>query len=309
MPCHEIIRAPPPEPWRSGHTVSVSDLVDGAVPFDFLTRNPDGALGRFVESIWYARGTVPYTREKIAPTGSTVAVFVLGDPILQTPSNGEGETLRGETGFLIGPHDRPTVNEPTGETYAVGIVTTPIGCESLFGLRPASLRGRAVDLEGAWPTATELLSALRAIEDPGRMLDLVQHRLEVDHNPEVPGLDRVASAVALLEADPTRAIAEVADELKLSHGHLDREFTRVVGLTPRALARLLRMRRLLQRIDIRGDVGWSDYAAELGWFDQAHLIRDFKRHTGVTPSVYLAAQRATYTTVEAGDAAGFVPED
>ena len=75
-----------------------------------------------------------------------------------------------------------------------------------------------------------------------------------------------------------------------------------------ALARLLRMRRLLAGIDVRGEVDWSDRAAELGWFDQAHLIRDFKRHTGVPPSRYLAAQRAAFSANEIDDAVGFVPE-
>ena len=68
------------------------------------------------------------------------------------------------------------------------------------------------------------------------------------------------------------------------------------------------MRRLLAGLDVRGAVAWADLSAELGWYDQAHLIRDFKRHTGVSPTTYLKAQRATYTDVEAGDAAGFVPE-
>jgi methylphosphotriester-DNA--protein-cysteine methyltransferase len=62
----------------------------------------------------------------------------------------------------------------------------------------------------------------------------------------------------------------------VSHGHLDRQFTDQVGLSPRTLARILRMRRLLEEIDVHGSVGWADKAAELGWSDQAHLIRDFK---------------------------------
>ena len=68
------------------------------------------------------------------------------------------------------------------------------------------------------------------------------------------------------------------------------------------------MRRLLAGIDVRGEVDWAACAADLGWFDQPHLIRDFKRHTGVTPSHYLAAQRAAFSAEEAGDAVGFVPE-
>ncbi|MEV6492619.1 AraC family transcriptional regulator [Actinoplanes sp. NPDC051633] len=55
-------------------------------------------------------------------------------------------------------------------------------------------------------------------------------------------------------------------------------------------------------------MGWADKATELGWFDQAHLIRDFKRHTGVTPSEYIAVQRSAYDRAEAAVSAGFVPE-
>lgn len=275
-------------------------------PFDFRTRVPGPPLDRAVASIWYARGTIPYTRERIAPTGSTVAVFVLGDPILET-AHGRAP-LRAERGFLIGPHDRPVYNEPTGETFAVGIVGSPVGCEALYGLKPASLRGRVLDLEAAWPAATALREALLAASSPEAMLDVVEAHLIAGLRPAVPGIGRCARAVAMLEADPARPIAEIADGLGISHGHLDREFTRVVGLSPRALARLLRVRRLLEGLDVRGAVAWAELAHALGWFDQSHLIRDFKRHTGVTPSAYLAAQRETFGAPEPGEAAGFVPE-
>jgi len=84
--------------------------------FDFRPRVPGGPLGRAVASIWYAWGTVPYQRERIAPTGSSVAVIVLGDPIIETATGPRGGTVVAERGFLIGPHDRPVINEPTGST-------------------------------------------------------------------------------------------------------------------------------------------------------------------------------------------------
>ena len=112
--------------------------------FEFTERRPSGPLAPYVESLWHARGQIPYPRERIAPTGSTVAGIVLGPPIRQMPSG--GPPFIAETGFLIGPHDRPLVNEPTGHTHCVGVVTTPIGCRALFGVDPAALRGRVVDL-------------------------------------------------------------------------------------------------------------------------------------------------------------------
>jgi AraC-like DNA-binding protein len=272
-------------------------------PFDFRRREPEPGLGRFVATLWYARGQVPYARERIAPTGSAVAVLVLGEPILQTPEG--GETLRADRGFLVGPHDRPATNEPTGETFAVGVVSTPVGCEALFGVPPSTIRGRAVELEAAWPAAAELRARLLTCEDPEEMLDLLAGAL-TPNEAAVVGLDRCERAVAMLERDPARPIAEIAAELDVSHGHLDREFVRIVGLSPRSLAQLLRARKLLAMIDVHEGVDWAEAATDLGWYDQAHLIRDFKRYTGVTPSQYVAAQRASFT--EADDAAGFVPE-
>ncbi len=276
--------------------------------FEYETRIPANPLRGSVELLWFARGTIPYTRERIAPTGSTVGVFVLGDPILQTANDGNGVTIRAERGFLIGPHDRPVVNEPTGETHAVGIVTTPVGCEAVFGIPPAALRAKVFDLEDVWSDAVAIRTVLLAEPSAGARLQLLEHWLSVEVPTLTRQLRRCQAAVAALQDSPTRPIAEIASDLEISHGYLDREFTRVVGLTPRSLARLLRMRGLLERIDIRSSVPWAELAAEFGWFDQAHLIRDFKRHTGVTPSHYVEAQRAAYAPVEVGDAAGFVPE-
>lgn len=276
--------------------------------FDFRSRIPTGPLDRAVASIWYARGRVPYRRERIAPTGSSVAVIVLGDPIIETAVGARGGSVVADRGFFIGPHDRPVINEPTGETFAVGVVTTPVGCAAVFDVAPGSVAGRVVPLDEAWAGAAEVRNELLAMTDPEAMLDRLTGALEDGLDLTDPGLDRCARAVEILEADPLVSIAEVAQELGVSHGHLDREFRRIVGLRPRQLARQRRVARLLAGIDARGDVAWADLAAALGWADQSHLIRDVKRHTGVTPSAYLVAQRAWSTGGDPAAAAGFVPE-
>lgn len=270
--------------------------------FTYVTRRPD-ALAPWVESVWFARGRIDYRRELIAPTGSTVAVVVLGDPIRLVAGDGSAFVAHG--GFLLGPHDRPVVNEPLGETHCVGVVTTPIGCRALFDVAPASVRGRVVDLLAAWPSSADLRRALLAGTTTAEMaLDLYQSVLA----PGEPGpaVRRCAAAVAALDKDPMRPIAGLAAELGVSHGHLDREFTAVVGLSPRVLSRILRLRALLAAIDVYAVVDWPGLAAAYGWFDQSHFIRDFRRHTGVTPSRYVAAQRAAFTPDQAEP--GFVPE-
>lgn len=278
-----------------------------AQPFDFdlVTRTPGPPLSRFVEAIWYARGTVPYS-ETINPTGSSLAVFVLGDPMLCGAFGDGRRPLRAEHGFFVGPHDRPMVNEPTGETIAVGIVSKAVGCQALFGVVPSHLRGQAHDLETIWPAATFLRESLLTTDSKEAMLDMVEQYLAATLDTSTVGLERCEKAIELLEVDPTRPIADIAEDLGVSHGHLDRELTRIVGLTPRALARLMRIRCLLQNIDTYGSHEWGELVAKLGWTDQTHLLRDFERHTGVTPADYIAAQQ---TSVPAAlSHAGFVPD-
>lgn len=272
--------------------------------FEFIERRPAGRLGRYVESVWHARGQIPYARERIAPTGSTVAGIVLGPPIRQIPAG--GPPFLAETGFLIGPHDRPLVNEPTGRTDCVGVVTTPIGCAAVFGVPPASLRGRVVDLLSVWPPGVALRHDLLDAA-PATTLDRTEAVLAAGLDESDRALDRCAAVVATLEAGPARPVGDIAAELGISHGHLDREFTRVVGLAPRTLARVLRVRRLLEQIDVEEALVWGDLAADLGWYDQAHLVRDVTRLTGVPPTAYVRAQRRFLAPAE--QAPGFVPDD
>jgi len=275
--------------------------------FEYVTRQICGEAGRFVELIWFARGRITGVSELIAPTGSTVAAVVLGDPIRLTTDNGDAP-LVADTGFLIGPHDRPVMNEPLGETYCVGIVTTPVGCRPCFGLAPAALRGRVVDLKEVWTRAPALRVELSTSRSPADALDIVASTLSMSEPFGWKAFERCEAAVEALSADPARPVAEIAAGLGVSHGHLDRQFTGQVGLSPRTLARILRLRRLLDHIDVYESVAWANWASELGWFDQAHLIRDFKRHTGVTPSEYAVAQRSAYDRTEAAASAGFVPQ-
>jgi AraC-like DNA-binding protein len=275
-----------------------------AVDFEFTERRPAGRLGRYVESVWHARGQIAYAREKIAPTGSTVAGIVLGPPIRQTPA--EGPPFLATTGFLIGPHDRPLVNEPTGRTDCVGVVTTPIGCRAVLGVHPATLRGRVVDLLSVWPAGRGLRDDLLGTEPGERVLEATEAVLAACLDESDPALDRCEQVVAALEAGPARRLADVARDLGISHGHLDREFTRVVGMAPRTLARVLRVRRLLEQIDVEDALVWSDLAADLGWYDQAHLVRDVTRHLGVPPTAYVRAQRRFLAPDE--QTPGFVPE-
>jgi AraC-like DNA-binding protein len=140
------------------------------------------------------------------------------------------------------------------------------------------LAGRAVPLSEVWGRPigdeaglkSELLNRLASV-DPGRS-------------------DLVHAAARLLR---TRGVAEAARALDVSERHLRTLFTKAVGLSPKQFARVDRVRRVVARGG-RGE--WARVAAELGYYDQAHLTREFRATMGVPPGAYLAGNlpAATY---------------
>ena len=62
-------------------------------------------------------------------------------------------------------------------------------------------------------------------------------------------------------------------------------FREELGLTPKAVARVLRFEQAV-RLAERSDFGWGRVARECGYYDQAHLIREFKSISGCTPGTF-----------------------
>jgi AraC-like DNA-binding protein len=83
-------------------------------------------------------------------------------------------------------------------------------------------------------------------------------------------------------------IHRVAEEVGWSHKHLITRFREQVGLSPKTSARLVRFDRVLRALEQPEPYGWERIAAESGYADQPHLVREFRTFTGGTPSDFLA---------------------
>jgi AraC-like DNA-binding protein len=103
------------------------------------------------------------------------------------------------------------------------------------------------------------------------------------HLAEAPGPDRrIAHAVTQLCGGGR--VDDVARALGVSRQYLARAFRREVGISPKALARIARMQRAAAAIG-RGEASLARIAAELGYFDQAHLANEVRALSGVSPGV------------------------
>ncbi|MCU1374755.1 MAG: Helix-turn-helix, AraC domain protein [Actinomycetia bacterium] len=217
---------------------------------------PSPPVARFVEGYWLVTwdraGRAPDERQ-VPP--QPVASIVLGDG----PARLEGPSSATCTRTLAG------AGRMLGVTF-----------------RPAGFR----------PFAAGPLSELAERVVPYDELPVDVDAVDAHLAALVPDEPRPSEATTLvverIAADPSVVrVATLADHLELSERQLQRRFLDHVGVRPKQVIRRYRLAEAAERART-SDVDWAALAAELGYSDQSHLVRDFTAVLGRSPERWLA---------------------
>jgi AraC-like DNA-binding protein len=198
------------------------------------------------------------------------------------------------TSFVAGLDERSAVTEHDGEAAGVEVSLTPLAAHQVFRVPMHTLAHRVVELDDVLgPEADRLAERLHdAPTWPARFRildDTILGRVSDAPEPS-PG---VAWAYhQLLATAGCIRIGALASELGWSRKRLAARFREEVGLPAKSLARILRFRRALRLLEHDDDRSLGEIALDCGYFDQAHLNRDFRSFSGCTPTELLARRRA-----------------
>jgi AraC-like DNA-binding protein len=192
--------------------------------------------------------------------------------------------------FIMGVHGEHTVLEGACAPAYLQVFLGPLGAYTLLGMPMTELRGQVVDLaEVLGPPGRHLVERLRA--EPtwrgrfGIVDQLLLDRLDTGPHPS-PEVGRAWQL--LVAAGGSAPIRRIADEVGWSHKHLITRLGQQVGLAPKTAARLIRFDRVVRAMSRPRPHGWERIAAECGYADQSHLVREFRTFTGSTPTAVLA---------------------
>jgi AraC-like DNA-binding protein len=219
---------------------------------------PHAALRPYVRCYWELEGTGNGV-ETILPDGCAEVVFHYGDPFVRAGR-------KQPSAIFVGQMTGPVHIQPTGAIGCFGVRFEPLGAWTLTGAPQDRLTNTIVD-------AGEFFH-IRAVFDAADRKRAVEAML----------LERIPSGTpgwqdGLIEVAAGRLrMQDFRSGTGVGNRHFERLFKTRVGLTPRLFSRLLRFRRA-----IASHGSWADIAAECGYADQSHLIRDFKEFAGRTP--------------------------
>ena len=187
--------------------------------------------------------------------------------------------------------------ELSGRGQVFGVKFRPGAFHPFLRRSVAEITGRMLPLAALWGAAdaTRLAADLAAVGSSGAgsfeaQAQVAERHLRAHWPPFDPEVARVGEIVhALLYDRSITRVDEVAHRAGLSPRSLQRLFQRYVGVTPKWVLQRYRLHEAAARLAERGDETWAEVAADLGYFDQSHFIRDFTRAVGLTPAAYADA--------------------
>lgn len=175
-----------------------------------------------------------------------------------------------------------------GDQEGVAIELTPPGFHALFDMPASELWNLSLELEDVDPLRAELWERLQGTVDwPERFRicdEVLGHHVRC---PEATSTVDVAWKLLAASAGTTR-IGVLADEVGWSRQNLTRRFHREFGLGPKLAASVIRFERAQRMLDSSSSI--SRIASCCGYFDQAHMNRDFIRLSGLPPAQLVAGR-------------------
>jgi AraC-like DNA-binding protein len=255
-----------------------SAMVAGA---ELTLRRPIYSLRSYLGCFW-AIETTSATRLRTLPDGcAAISVEVR-----------EGASPKC---LIVGPCLTPTERVPAAGQILFGVRLRPGVAFSLTGVPVYKLADRRMRLAAILPDDDPPLEKrLAAMQTPDERFDALEQFLL----PRMVGTQidfRVQSALKRIEdCAGQMPIAELARACRVSPRHLNRLMRNWVGVSPKRLARFVRFQTLLERMEA-SPPNPARAAAELGYFDQAHLANEVAQFAGMSPGLVAAHRVADFS--------------
>jgi transcriptional regulator GlxA family with amidase domain len=143
------------------------------------------------------------------------------------------------------------------------------------------------DFEGEAVLGRELGELLRRLGDVSSFTDRVRVA-DAYLCAKRPALDSISSmttaATKVLSSSGCVRVSDLAHHAGLGIRQFERRFRYEIGIPPKLYARIVRFEAALQRKATSPGARWIDIAHALGYHDQMHMVHDFNRLSGDSPT-------------------------
>lgn len=257
--------------------------------FEMVRRAPGPRLQGVVADLCGYRETMPGRFRNVEYASLTVPLVIsFAEPFAIGLGKDPGDNDRFAS-FAAGLYAGPVVIESFGGACCVQVNFTPLGARRFFGLPMSALTDRMVALDDVLGhEGTALRERLGNARDWSARFAIVETFVAARLTEARETQAEIAWAYDRIIVSGGRVrVSLLADRLDWSRKHLSAKFSNAIGVGPKTLSRIVRFNRALG-LSRRDKSDWADIAANCGYADQAHLVREFRDLAGETPTTLAA---------------------
>lgn len=252
------------------------------------TYKPNIKLSDFVKRYWTLDGEKENIPQKntIVPDGTMKMIFHYGDTYKHHSQNGEVTIL--PKFFLIGQLTKPYVIEPVGITGSFVVQFKPNGFFPFTSIPVKELENKAIPLnklfgEEGIKLGNQILNANSTSERIQIIENFLFNVLSDKNN-----VDNIVKSTVetIFRTNGQFSVNEFSSTNDVSRRQLARKFSSAIGLSPKQLAKTIRIQSTLKVLLNEEITSLTELAYENEYFDQAHFIKEFKEFTGLTPKKF-----------------------
>jgi AraC-like DNA-binding protein len=253
---------------------------------NFRLIRPAAALSRYIKHYWFLEMEACETvGERVVPTGYMELTFHFANHLLKRK-----RTEELQPGIILCGQKTDYFDVlPTGKTAMLSIQFFPHGAGVFFDLPISEMANETLDLyDLIGVPARELeeqLAGLPMLEDKVKHIEaflLGRLLLKTDH-----AWNRIAHTIGLInQSNGMIKPDQLASEACLSRKQHERVFKEMVGLSPKQFLKVIRFQYTLSAHQHFPLDSLTELAYRCGYYDQSHMINDFRELSGITPKQY-----------------------
>lgn len=261
---------------------------------------PPIALSEWVECFWVFEGehVAGEAPETIVADGFPELIVHFGCPYAEADRSGK---LRNQSTTIVsGQLTMPLVLHSPGQTGIIAIRFKPAGMAAFTRVSMRHLTNERVEASELFQNVDSLVEGVRkATNDAERIRCCVNFLMRSTGEPN--GSQLVHHAVRIIQM--TRGsigIGELARQVDTGKRSLELSFLQHVGVSPKQFCRIVRFRHAFDLLTDGDANAASLIAVDAGFFDQSHLIRDFRQFAGAAPKSFIRQQSVLSQAITSG---------
>jgi len=249
-------------------------------------------LIRYVRKISVFESAYPIEhKHRLIPSGCTYLSYNHKDIPTYNHLNKVKPTQRLQ---ITGPKTDPSICvEYEGELLQILFEFTPTGFYYIFHSSPATFLNSLVDPSQFVPheTIENLTSRLLASDDPNTQIDIIQdYLIELSYN-ALPFCDYMEKGIRIIENNIGKnVIKDIAIAVNKSERQFSRQFTKMVGLSPKQYSKILQLHYVINLMNLKEYSSLKEISYNANFYDQSHFDHLFKKLVGITPNEFLISK-------------------